>query len=383
LKILYLTSRFPFPLDKGDKLRAYHQIKTLSARAEVYLASISENDTPKEQVAPLLPYTCQCHLFRITQGQRIRSLATSAWSDTPLQTAWFYSRSIHKELQTLAETIMPDLIVVQLARMAAYNIDYPCPKILDYMDAFGIGMLRRAAISRGLTKVFYQIEGKRMLKYEGEIAANFDRLWIISAQDRDQIKRNDALEINVIPNGIDPSFLSYDDETKKEFDLLFVGNMSYLPNIEAAIYLVEKILPLSPKGLKLEIAGISPDKRVKTLASASINVTGFVPDIRTAYARGRIFCAPLWSGTGQQNKILEAMAMGIPCITTTSVNLAIGGEHLQHILIADDAHSFADAIRLLLENEVLYKSISSKGRQFVAEKYRWETLLSEITKTDI
>jgi polysaccharide biosynthesis protein PslH len=353
-------------------------MKALSTHGEIYLASITEDDTPKEHVSPLLPYLTQCHLFRITHRQRITSLVKSTWRGTPLQTGWFYSPTIHDQLQALILTIQPDIIIVQLARMAAYTLDYPCIKILDYMDAFGVGMLRRAAISSGLTKLFYRLEGKRMLKYETKIAAAFDHRWIISAQDREQINLPPTTPITVMPNGIDQSFLNYLGNKTKEYDLIFVGNMSYLPNIEAAQYIVQKICPLLPNSIKVEIAGTSPDRRIKALASRQVTVSGYVEDIRVAYARGKVFCAPLWSGTGQQNKILEAMAMGIPCITTTSVNQAIGGQHMHEIIIADDAQSFAEAISLLLQNEELYQMVSQKGRQYVAQNYQWEAQIAQV-----
>ncbi len=157
MKILFLTSRLPYPLDKGDKLRAFHQIKALSKYANIYLASITENDTPKEHVDALQPYLTQCHLLRITNMERISSLAKALGSKLPFQTAWFYSPTIHEHMKEVIADIQPDVIFVQLARMAEYRFDFDSIKVIDYMDAFGVGMERRASISKGLSQWLYKI----------------------------------------------------------------------------------------------------------------------------------------------------------------------------------------------------------------------------------
>ncbi len=219
-----------------------------------------------------------------------------------------------------------------------------------------------------------------MIAYEQEIAAQFDHRLIISKQDRDQIKHDSKHELNIVPNGIDSTFLNFHKPILKSADISFIGNMSYLPNIEAAVYLCDYILPLLPSTITVEIAGTSPDRRVKSLANEQVIITGYVKDIRDAYARGRIFCAPLWSGTGQQNKILEAMAMGIPCITTSSVNQAIGAKHKQEILIADDAKQFADAIEMLLHDQQVYEYIANQAKVFVEKNFQWERQASALVE---
>jgi len=145
--------------------------------------------------------------------------------------------------------------------------------------------------------------------------------------------------------------------------------MGYPPNVDAAEYLVNK-LGLGDK-YKLLIAGARPSKRVKLLASDNVTITGWVDDVRQEYARCHIFVAPLWSGTGQQNKILEAMAMGIPCVTTSAVNNAIRASDGNEILIADSEDQFAKAIGRLMTDAVLHKKIRENGIRLVKDKFSW------------
>lgn len=377
MKIVYLTSRFPYPLDKGDKLRAYHQIKNLSEKYEVHLICISDKDHSKNDLEEIRAIVYSLHVLTISPFERYVSLFKSIFSETPFQIAWFYDPQLDLAIQNICKDIHPDHVFCQLARMGEYAKHLPYPKTLDYMDCFSVSMQKRASVSRKWIKKLYLIEAQRMHKYEIKIAQYFDHLTIISQQDKAYFSFPNSHKIHIIPNGISKDFFDLTQLTKPEFDLVFVGNMSYLPNIESVEYLAEQVLPLCGKHVKLLIAGTNPAQRVKTLQSDQVRVVGWVKDIRTAYKNAKIFVAPMWSGTGQQNKILEAMAMSLPCITTGAVNNAIGAAKDHEIMIAESADAFAAHIDFLLKNPEIGYKMGSKGRQFVKEHYDWKQI-SEI-----
>jgi len=198
----------------------------------------------------------------------------------------------------------------------------------------------------------------------------FDNHTLISEQDKSYMEISNPDIIHVVPNGIDTDFFSYGLADVTEGDLAFVGNMGYPPNEAAAVYITQKILPLLEQ-ISLVISGARPTSVVQQLANDNVNVVGWVDDIREAYRRARIFLAPIFSGTGQQNKILEAMATGLPCITTTKVNNAIGAKDGLEILIADNPTEFAKAVKKLLNDNRLYNHIQHNARNFVVQKFSW------------
>lgn len=372
LKIIFLTSRFPYPLEKGDKLRAYHQIRELAKDHEVHLISVTDMTIPKEYLNKVYELTPHIYLVKLTPWEKYLSLIRCLWSKRPFQTGWFYSPLAAKIIIHTIDQIKPHHILCQLPRMAEYVTGLKIPKTIDYMDSFGIGMLRRSQVAGIWTSWLYRLEARRMLKYEENISGYFDHMTIISGQDKNNFTFREKDKMEIIPNGIDHSFFFYQKGTEPVYDIVFVGNMGYLPNIEAAEYIVKNILPLCPDNYKICISGATPAKRVLELAGERVHIRGWLDDIRTAYTDGKVFVTPMWSGTGQQNKILEAMALGIPCVTTQLVNNAIGARPNEEILIAETKEDFARHIEKLSNNPDLYEKIRFNAIKFVNEHFSWE-----------
>ena len=384
MKILFLTSRFPYPLEKGDKLRAFHQMRVLAAQHEVILMSIIDETPAPEAVEHVLPFTHGLYLLTVRPVDRFFSMLSAFLNGMPFQVAWFYSKALRKKLNAVVSELKPDHIYCQLPRMAEYALDLKIPKTIDYMDSFGLGMIRRSTVASWPVSWLYKWEAKRMIRYEEQISHQFDHLTIISQQDKDSFRFPEAAGMHVVQNGIDDSFYQSEEESKAEFDLVFIGNLSYLPNVETAEFIVRKILPLCPSDTRILLSGASPDSRVLHLQQDRVKVQGWTEDIRKAYRSGRVFMAPMWAGTGQQNKILEAMALGIPCITTPLVNNAIGATPEKEILIANSPESFAECFQRLISDPEFYQRLQLNATNFVKQHYKWEQnvqLLSSIFST--
>jgi glycosyltransferase involved in cell wall biosynthesis len=261
--------------------------------------------------------------------------------------------------------------------VAEFVKDYHnCPKTLDYMDAFSKGIERRIENANFFTKLLFKKEAKRLSLYERQIFDYFENHTIISNQDKEYILHPRKNSITCIQNGVDASFFEKQNKTN-EFDFVFTGNMSYKPNIEAANYIIEEILPLlntDKTSYSLLISGANPHSSIMKLArnNSNIKITGWVNDIRSSYLKGKIFIAPMMIGTGMQNKLIEAMAMGLPCITTPLANNAIHAIHNQSIIVAENKFEFVSGIQKLLTDENFYLKISEGGRKLALSNFDWE-----------
>ena len=168
---------------------------------------------------------------------------------------------------------------------------------------------------------------------------------------------------------------------EKEYDLVFTGNMGYPPNVNSVIYLCEKILPIVREKIpeiKIMFAGASPDPKVKAVNSKNVKVTGWVDDIRECYAKAKIFIAPMQIGTGLQNKLLEAMAMNIPCITSPLANNALEAKNGKEIIIGDSPEEYAEKIIYFLEHKNEADKIAENGYNFVHKNYNWENATQKL-----
>jgi glycosyltransferase involved in cell wall biosynthesis len=380
-KLIFITSRFPFPLEKGDKLRAYYLIKGLSEYYNIYLIALDENVISLDQKEALSPYTKEIHDFTLNQGARIFRLFLSFFNSKPFQINYFTSRKHKKQIELLLNQIKPEHIFCQLIRPAEYVKNYhDCPKTLDYMDALSKGMERRIQKVNLFTRIAISMEAQRLKEYERRVFSYFEFQTIISAQDQNYIAHPDQKQMLVLPNGIDGTFFENLDVVQK-FDFVFVGNLSYPPNIDAVNYILDNILPLYPNKTLL-VAGAKPSKQIVSKISKVKNCTllAGVKDIRTAYLQGKIFLAPMQIGTGMQNKILEAMALGIPCITSSLVNNAIQGKQKKHLWVADQIHEIKEGVDWLLADENNYKKIQEDAKVFIKNQYQWTEIIARLHK---
>jgi len=375
LKILYIVSRFPYPLEKGDKLRAYHQIKGLAANNEVVLFALSDKDVEEEHIKHLQQICKSVEVFKLSKFRIFLNLVRTTFSKVPWQVGYFYSRSAQKQVNQIISEFKPEHIFCQLIRTSEFVKEYNnIPKTLDYMDVFSKGIERRLPTIPFYLKPLYKKERQRLVNYESTIFDCFDNKVIISEQDRDFIQHPDKNKIVVISNGVSSYFFNPVNH-RKEYDIIFNGNMNYPPNVESAEYLVNTILPIVIKKyprIKVLISGANPSPKVKALASAHVFVSGWVEDIRENFAKSKMLVAPMFMSIGLQNKLLEAMALKIPCITSTLANNALKAKNGESILIADTPEEYAAHIQDLIYYEDKAKMIGLNGHYFVVNNYSWD-----------
>lgn len=375
-KISVITARFPYPLEKGDKLRAFHIIKNLSQNADIQLLSLNTSapisDSQLAQLSPFCKLGVEVHnLGKFNSFFRILLAFFKSW---PLQIGYYYSAKANTKIEESITKIGSDYILNLLPRTAEYGKNLMIPKVIDYMDAFAKGMERRKENAHGISKFIFNLEFKRLARYEEEIFSRFSLHTIITEEDKKLIHHKKNQQIEIVPNGIDSTFFQSLNK-KKKYEIVFVGNMNYPPNVDACKFLVNSILPLLPKQFTVLIAGANPSNEVKNLKSTQVSISGWVEDIRNAYDESSVFVAPMRLGTGLQNKVLEAMSMNIPVITTPMAANGLRAKNGQELLICTNAEEFATQIQNLLQNSRLNKQLCANAHSFVTDNYNWDEIV--------
>lgn len=375
MKILVLLSRFPYPLEKGDKLRAYHQIRCLSEKHDIILVALHEDEVSDEALQQVQPFCQRIYLLHQPKWRSFTNIIRSFFNGTPLQCGYFYSKKNHREIKRILREEQPDRIYCQLFRMAEYVKDVPIKKVIDFQDAFSKGMWRRYEKANLFLKPFFKMEWRRVCRYEEAIFDKFDSRTIITEVDRDLIPHARRDEIVIVHNGVLFDQFQYRGENKS-CDLIFSGNMGYAPNVDAAEYLAKEIFPpLRARfpGLKLVLCGASPAPRVQALRADGVTVTGWVDSMRDWYAMARVFVAPMRMGTGLQNKLLEAMSMQLPCVTSPLAGKPLeNAEAAGAVVTCSTTEEYIETIARLLQDADYYRKLSERGNQYVHGKYDWK-----------
>lgn len=374
MKIFVLLPRIPYPLEKGDKLRAFNQIKQLAKNNEVVLCALNDKNIDEQKAFQALqPYCSSINFIKLSKPRILFGMVRAFLKGLPMQCGYFYNRKAAKKVDALIEKHQPDILYGQLVRVAEYIRHKSIPKAIDYQDVFSYGMKRRRDIASWITRPVFNMEYQRLCRYEAKVFDEFDLKTIISKPDRDLIPHPKKDEILIIPNGVDHEFFK-PQQQEKRYDIVFTGNMSYAPNVNAVDYLANEILPLVWKQVpeaKMYIAGATPDPKVRKAASDRIIISGWLDDIRNAYAQSRVFIAPMRIGTGLQNKLLEAMSMGLPAITTPLANASLGAKPDEEILVGSNAEELARHIITLLTNTDKASQIAQAGFDFTNRVYDW------------
>jgi glycosyltransferase involved in cell wall biosynthesis len=371
MKLFVLLSRFPYPLDKGDKLRAYHQIVELARRHEIILCALSHTPVSDDARSALLAHCARVEVIPIGSVRAYLGVMNAFISGLPLQVGYFLCANALRRVEDLVAEVQPDRVFCQLIRTAEYAKRLNVPVAFDFMDAFSWGVKQRAALRFGAMGQLLQMEARRLTRYEASLVGRFHSASIISEQDREQIAHADRARISVVGNGVDfDRFRSRD--TPKQYDVLFVGNMAYEPNVLAAERLVHEVLPLVRRELpcRVLIAGSSPLRRVRRLSGNGVTVTGWVDDIGASYASARVLVAPLSVSTGVQNKLLQALAMEMPCVTSVPARRALGAGD-DEVWAGADAREVADLTVLALRQPERAAELGRRGRAFALRNFQW------------
>lgn len=375
MKIAVILSRVPYPLEKGDKLRAFHQLRELSKRHKLYLFALNDSKLHPEAIKILSQFCEEIRIFNLPKLIRYFNAFLFLIKGKPLQCGYFYRKSVKKKIEKQIHRIGVDHIYCQLVRTAEFARDLNYKKTLDYQDVFSKGIDRIIPKSSWWKRGILKMEYKRLVKYEHDIFSCFDHCTIITKVDRSLINHPRSDEIVIVPNGVNMNYYTSTGCKEKKFDLIFTGNMGYMPNVDAAVYIAKKLLPVLTKtypNIQIALCGTDPSPKVTALKNNNITVTGWVEDMRVYYSQARIFIAPMQLGTGLQNKLLEAMAMRIPCITSPLAADPLKAEVNKDIVVCNSILGYVDAIENLFNDSKYYDQIAENGYKFVKRNYNWE-----------
>ncbi len=385
-KILVLTPRFPYPVIGGDRLRVYMLCKELSKKYDLILLSLC--DQPLELEININDSVFkEIHRVYLPKYKSYYNVLKALVTQKPLQIAYYQSDTFKNKYNKLIKQC--DAVFCHLIRVADYVKDTDKFKILDMTDAISLNYSRvkKLASKKSLRAIIYSLEQKRLESYERSVANLFDLTTFISSVDRDYLYPNPGSNIHIVNNGVDTSALRYikrEIKIDKPVELIFIGNMYSLQNMDAAKHFAKNILHClyDEFNIIFKVIGKISETNKNILNSFKNTIAlGTVDDINSSASTGHIGICPVRLGAGVQNKILEYMALGLPCITSSIGYEGINAKSGSEIFVADTVEQYKNVLREIIYDYNRYTEVAENARSFVENNFSWESKVANLMNT--
>jgi len=357
LRVLFLTHRLPFPPKSGDRLRAHYLIRDAATWADVDLLSLVADAAEAADAAQFSDCLDRCiTLQRPPLGNLARG-AAALLTNTPLTHRLLDAPGARQALTSLVAERRPDVVLAYCSSMARFALEPPLaglPLVVDLVDVDSGKWMALAESSRPPLSWVYRREARCLGRFETRLSRVASRLLVVNERERQaMLALAPDAKVTVVPNGVNVGAFRTGDPPAESARVVFCGVMDYAPNVEAAVWLANDIWPLVRReraDAELQLVGASPSAAVRALADPArgVIVTGSVPDVRPYVWGAGVAVAPLLLARGVQNKALEAVAGGVPCVVTPAVAAGLPAEVLAGCPVAESAGAFAGAILRVL-----------------------------------
>jgi sugar transferase (PEP-CTERM/EpsH1 system associated) len=392
MKLLFLAHRIPYPPNKGDKIRSYHELRALIERGhDVHLLAFADDLNDLSYQVELARWRLQVELVPLRERRAKLRAAANLFSSRPLSLGYFASLKMRRLVKrTVAENDF-DAVFVYSSTMAQYAPrDLASRTVVDLVDIDSEKWRDYSLRTEGLKSRLYALEWKRLRRYEYEIVSRFAAAVVTTGREAALLDELDEFtrraRLRVITNGVDLDYFRPGDRRMESFPprLVFTGAMDYYANVEGVRYFVEEIFPLvrarEPRA-EFFIVGSKPTDEVTTLGLRDgVTVTGFVEDVRPYLHSATVCVMPLRIARGVQNKALEAMAAGKAVVATPETVAGLRVVNDEHLLVAGDPRSFAEAVVEVIRDEGLRLRLGNRARVFVEAEHDWKPALQKLTQ---
>jgi len=378
VKILYVCHRFPFPPKRGGKIRPFNTIRHLARQHEVTVASIARSAVEAREGEGLAEHCAHYEMGHVHRGLQTLRMIARLPTLTPSSMGYFYSSELARSVRRLLRQQRFDLVFVHCSSVAQY-VEHiiGTPKILDFGDMDSQKWLEYARYKPFPLSAGYWLEGRKLEREERRLASRFD---MCTATTRAEWSTLEGYRTGVssgwFPNGVDSAYFTTSEEPYEPDTIAFVGRMDYYPNQECMLDFCAKMLPrlrASRPKLELLIVGADPSPAILRLAELpGVTVTGSVPDVRPFLRRAALMVAPLNIARGTQNKILEAMAMGVPVVTSPVAAGGVDASSPEHMLVASTPDQYAAAILRVIQDPAERRRLSQAGRARMLSHHAWD-----------
>jgi glycosyltransferase involved in cell wall biosynthesis len=372
-KVLLITSRLPYPPIGGDKLKSYNLLKILSRHYDVHLVIVTDETLDLATEQELEKFTIKTKVFTKSKYKFYLNALKFVFNKLPIQVNYYYFNDVKNYIDEISKDMA--FAISTLVRTSEYLKNFKQVKYLDMVDSIGLNYQRsKENVKSFFWKIIYWIETDRLLNYERKCIANFSNTFFVNKFEAEYWSKFG--KTTWIPNGVSEKLFSYNKKNKKYKNYIaFFGKMDYQPNIDAVIWFVDNVFKYLPKNIKFIIVGSKPTNRIKKLSEEyeNIEVTGFIDDPYEILNSSLLIVAPMQTGGGIQNKILESMALGtINIVSSLAAKPIVGANNNEHFFVRDNPKEITKLVNNIYQNSNKYEYLKINSKTFIKEKYTWK-----------
>lgn len=388
MRILFVSPFLPYPPIAGGHALIWSWIRRLSQRHQTAFVGFCERESDAAGAQEIARY---CEPTRV----RLRKPTPHAYTSFAQLPRWvteFYCDELARDVGEVAIHFRPEVVQFLSSNMAQYNrFTRSAPTVMTALELSFLAYHRRIAAARGLERLQARLDWLRMLRFETRAFRRAGHVVTVSEREAKVVSAVAPLaRVTAIPPGVDPEQLAWRPRHPVSGRVLYLGHMEHFPNLDGLIFLYTDLWPrvrhaypsarlvVAGQGTREQLARVAPRTLDAMQHDASVEIAGFIPDLRAAMDAVGAMAAPLRLGSGVRNKVIEAMAAGVPVVTTTRGAEGLSVAHDRELLIGDGAESFAAQLVRVLGDRDLQKRLSAAGRDLVAREHDNDRLAARL-----
>jgi len=392
MKILFIDEELPYPLQTGKKIRTYNLIKQLAGSFDVRYLAFGDGAVRQDQaIRHLTDVGVSCYLVNVRLQRKSGllfywRLFANLFSEYPYIVSSHYKKEFLETMRRIIDDNRPDIVVAEWTPYGRYfeGFDSARKVVVAHNIEADIWWRYHEHETNPLKKLYIKRQAVKTERFERALFASVDGIIAVSEEDKAKIEKTCGQRpVGLVENGVDTGYFSPSSDPVEPGAIVFTGSMDWRPNQDAVRYFVTEIFPRLKKEVKeahFYVVGRAPSLSLRSLATDEIVVTGTVPDVRPYLRKAALVVAPLRIRGGSRIKILEAMAMRKPVISTT-----VGAEGLrvtpgENILIGDSSDEFARNCLRALTDMPYSSRLADNGYDLVNRHYRWETIAEKMAQ---
>ena len=390
MKLLLVSPFLPYPPVAGGHRQIWSWLTRLAREHEVAFVGFYEREEEAAQAAEIARY-CTATRVRL---RKPTPHAHASFAQLPRWVTEFFSEELAREVAAVAGSFRPDVVQFLHMNMAQYRPYVgDAAAVMTALDIAFVAHGRRIALTRGLARMQARLEWLRMLRHEAAAFRRADHVIAVSDREAEIVRAVAGHDrVTAVPPGVDREKLAPRARKPVPGTVLYLGHMEHYPNLDGLLFLYREIWPhvryAHPRAKLVVVGGgaegglarEAPEALARMEHDASVELSGFVPDLDSVLDFSAVMAAPMRLGSGVRNKVIEAMAAGLPVVTTRRGAEGLAVEHERETLVADEPRQFARQLVRLLRDPTLQQRLSESARDLVARDHDNDRLAGRLER---